>query len=68
MTRSEVLNAINEYIFSQEKRYILKRRLLDDATFERIAEEMDVTANCVKKRYADAYKKLEPHLRSAISA
>lgn len=62
MTRSEIAKVIDEYIFSQRDRYILKRKMLDDATFDEIANEMDVTTPCVKKRYENAKRILEGHI------
>lgn len=62
MTRSELARIIDEYIFSQRDRYILKRKMLDDATFDEIANEMDVTTQCVKKRYERAKRLIDEHI------
>lgn len=42
-TNSAVITAINEHIHSERDRAILKRRLVDGITFERLAEEFDRT-------------------------
>ena len=42
-TNSAVIAAINEHIHSERDRAILKRRLVDGITFERLAEEFDRT-------------------------
>ena len=54
LTRSQLRNAINEHIFHALDRRILCRKLLDGATFEQIAEEVDRSTNCVKERYRRA--------------
>lgn len=54
MTRSELARLIDEHIFSQRDRYILKRKLLDDASMDEIADEMSLSSNCVKKRFQTA--------------
>ena len=39
--RAEWSRLIDEWIFSERDRYILKRRLLDGVTFERLAYELE---------------------------
>ncbi|MBO5955411.1 MAG: hypothetical protein J6Q10_01260 [Clostridia bacterium] len=39
---------IDEHIFNERNRKILKRKLLDDVTFERIAEEMEMSVRGVQ--------------------
>lgn len=41
--RSEWERLINEWIFNERDRKILKRRLLDGITHEKIAEEFDMS-------------------------
>lgn len=52
--RSELEHLIDEWIFSERDRNILKRRLLDGITYERIAEEFDMSVrqihNIIQKR------------------
>lgn len=48
LSRSEVENLIDEYIFSERDRKILKRRLLDGIRFEPLAEEFDLSVRQVK--------------------
>lgn len=45
---SEVENLIDEWIFNERNRRILKRRLIDGVTYERIAEEFDLSVRQVK--------------------
>ena len=40
---SELSHLIDEWIFSERDRKILKRRLLDGITYEKIAEEFDMS-------------------------
>lgn len=48
ISRSELNNLIEEWIFSERDRNILKRRLLDGITYERIAEEFDMSVRQIK--------------------
>lgn len=45
-TQWEIL--IDEWVFSERDRAILKRRLLDGITFEKLAEEFDLSIRQVK--------------------
>jgi DNA-directed RNA polymerase sigma subunit (sigma70/sigma32) len=47
-SRSEVEYIIDEWIFNERNRNILKRRMLDGITFERLAEEFDLSTQQVK--------------------
>lgn len=46
--RSEWERLIDEWIFSERDRAILKRRLLDGLTFERLAEEFELSVRQTK--------------------
>ena len=46
---SEVEHLIDEWIFSERNRKIAKRKLIDDITFEALAEEFDLSVQQVKK-------------------
>ena len=51
LSRSEIENLIDEWIVgrnAERDRKILKRRLLDGITFERLAEEFDLSVRQVK--------------------
>lgn len=52
-TNSQIRDLIAEYIHSERDRKILCRRLIDGITFERLAEEFDMSVrqiqNIVKK-------------------
>jgi DNA-directed RNA polymerase specialized sigma subunit len=49
---------IDEWIFSERDRQILKRRLLDGITHERIAEEFDMSVRQIKYIVKDGVTKL----------
>lgn len=48
LKRSEVELLINEWIFNERNRSITKRKLLDGVTFEKLAEEYDLSIQQVK--------------------
>lgn len=47
-SRSEIEHEIDEWIFSERDRKILKRRLLDGICYEPLAEEFDLSVRQVK--------------------
>ena len=48
-SRTEIEHAIDEWIFNERNRKILKRRLLDGITYENLAEEFDMSVRQIKK-------------------
>lgn len=62
LSRSEWENLINQFIFSELHRKILKRRLLDGICFEPLAEEFDLSVrqvkNIVRKSQDRLFKKI----------
>ena len=46
---SEVEHLIDEWIFSDRDRYILKMKLLDKRTYEEVAEAFDLSDRQVKR-------------------
>jgi len=48
LSRSEVERLIDEWIFNQRDRNILKRRLLDGICYEPLAEEFDLSVRQIK--------------------
>lgn len=48
LPRSDIEHLIDEWIRSERDRAILKRRLLDGITFDRLAEEFDLSVRHVK--------------------
>lgn len=48
LPRSEIEHLIDEWIFSERDRAILKRRLLDGICYEPLAEEFDLSVRQTK--------------------
>lgn len=62
-SNSRARELIAEYIHSERDRRILARRLIDGITFERLAEEFDMSVrqiqNIVKKQESFLFKNLK---------
>lgn len=61
-SRSEISNAIDEWIFKERDRKILKRRLLDQVTYDKLAEEFDMSVRQIKNIVYKSEDKLFKHL------
>lgn len=61
-SNSRIRELIAEYIHSERDRKILERRLIDGITFERLAEEFDLSVRCVKAAVYKGQKQLFKHL------
>ena len=63
LSRTEWENLIDEWIFNEKDRAILKRRLLDGLTFEQLAEEFNYSdkniQRIVYKGTARLFKKIK---------
>ena len=59
---SELNNLIDEWIFSERDRKILKRRLIDGLTYERIAEEFDLSPRYVSTIIYKGIQKIAPKI------
>lgn len=63
ISRTQIEYLINEWIFSERDRKILKRRLLDGICFEPLAEEFDLsvrqTKNIVYKGQSKIFSKIK---------
>lgn len=62
LSKSEWENLIDEYIFRERDRAILKRRLLDGICFEPLAEEFDLSVQQTKTIVYKALEKLSKHI------
>lgn len=60
--RSEVEIIIDEWIFNERDRRILKRRFLDGITYERLGEEFDLSTQSIKSIVYKWQKTLLCHL------
>lgn len=62
LSRKDWENLIDQYIFNEGYRHILKRRLLDGITYERLAEEFDLSTKQVKNIVYKSQEKLFKHI------
>ena len=61
-TNSRIREVIGEYIHSERDRRILERRLIDGITFERLAEEFDMSTKQIKNIVYKLQERLFSHL------
>lgn len=62
LSRSEWEHLIDEWIFSERDRELLKRRLLDGICYEPLADEFDISVTQVKNILNKLQAKLFKHL------
>lgn len=62
LSRSDWEHLIDEWILSERYREILKRKILDDWSHERIAEREGLNVNGVKKIIARCVNVLRDHM------
>ena len=62
LSRSEVEYLIDQWIFNERDRAILKRRLLDRILFEDLAYEFGLSVNQTKTIVYKSMDRLEKHL------
>jgi hypothetical protein len=62
LSRSQWENLIDEWIFNEEHRKMLKRNLLDGRTYEQLSEEFD----CSREKVARLIPKLQDKLFKKI--
>jgi len=60
--RSEVEFLIDEWIRNERNRKILKRRLLDGITYDKLAEEFDLSVRQVKSIVYKSENKIFSHI------
>lgn len=60
--RSEWERLIDEWIFSERDRAMVKRRLLDGLTFEKLAEEFDISDRQEKNIIKKCQQRLFAHI------
>lgn len=61
-SNSQISGLIAEYIHSERDRNILRRRLVDGITFERLAEEFDMSDKQIKRIVYKLQEQLFKHL------
>ena len=62
LSRSERENLIDEWIFKERDRQILKRRMLDDIHYEPLAEEFGLSVRHVKNIVRRSQERLFKHI------
>ena len=62
MPRSQIEHLISEWIHDERNRCLISRRWLDGITFERLAEEFDLSVTQVKTVCYEAQKKISEHI------
>lgn len=62
-SRSEIEALIDEWIFKERDRAILKRRILDGICYEPLAEEFDLSVRQVKTIVYKAQDRLFAHMK-----
>ena len=62
LSRSEISHLIDEWIFSERDRQIVKRRMLDGICFEPLAEEFGMSTQSVKNVVYRSLDKIYKHL------
>jgi AraC-like DNA-binding protein len=62
LSRKEWEEAIDQWIFDEISRHILKRKLLDNVTFEALAEEVNLSTVQTKDRFYTAWDELRRHI------
>ena len=62
ISTSELSHLIDEWIFHERNRNICKRKMIDGVTFERVAEEFDLTPQQVKTIVYKSQDVLSCHL------
>lgn len=62
LSRAEWIELIDNWIFNEKHRKILKRRLLDDIKIEKLAEEFGLSVDSVKKIISKNLSVLKNHM------
>lgn len=62
LSRSEWEEAIEQWIFDEISRHILRRKLLDNVTFEALAEEVRLSTVQTKERFYSGWAELKRHI------
>ena len=66
LSRSQIENLIDEWVIgrhAERDRKVLKRRLLDGITFERLSEEFDLSVRYTKTIVYKGEEKIFKHIR-----
>ena len=62
LSKQQVLDLIDAYIFNERNRQIVKRRLIDGVLYEDLAEEYSLSVNHIKTVCYKAIEKISAHI------
>ena len=63
LSKQQVLDLIESYIFNERNRQIVRRRLIDGVGYEDLAEEYCLSVNQVKTVCYKAIDKISAHIK-----
>lgn len=63
LSRTEWIQLIDNWIFNEKHRAILKRRLLDEVKIEKLAEEFNLSVDGIKRIIKKHKPTLESHIK-----
>ena len=66
LSKQQVLDLIDAYIFNERNRQIVVRRLIDGVCYEDLAEEYSLSVNQVKTVCYKAVEKISIHLKNTF--
>ena len=66
LSKQQVLDLVDAYIFNERNRQIVTRRLIDGVGYEDLAEEYSLSVNQVKTVCYKAIEKLSAHLKDTF--
>lgn len=66
LSKHQVLDLIDAYIFNERNRQIVIRRLIDGINYEDLAEEYSLSVNQVKTICYKAIEKLSAHIENTL--
>lgn len=61
-SRSQIEAVIDEWILNERDRRIMKRRLIDGVTYERLAEQFDMSTSQIKRIVYKCEDKIFRHM------
>lgn len=61
LPRDEWERLIQQHVFDEQSRYMLRRCMLDGLSYQAVAEESDVSYGTVFKKVNDAFLKVKRH-------
>lgn len=61
-SRSQLEHIIDEWILNEKYRAVMKQRLLDGITYERLAEEFDMSVSQIKRIVYKSESKIFKHV------